>query len=155
MSSSGAQAGVAQLTTQPYRQESDALGAVDVPLSAYWGVHTARALANFPLSGRTVRPELVRAMALVKLACCHANGELGYLPQPEAQAIADACREVAEGGLADSFVVDALQGGAGTSTTKLPNAATGRRYTSTSIAASPPCTSAGLGGTELAMANSR
>lgn len=114
--SPGAQPGFAQLNTQPYRQESDALGAVDVPLSAYWGVHTARALANFPLSGRAVRPELVRAMALVKLACCHANGELGYLPQPEAQAIADACREVAEGGLADSFVVDALQGGAGTST---------------------------------------
>ncbi|WP_022658751.1 aspartate ammonia-lyase [Desulfovibrio desulfuricans] len=113
---SGVQPGVAQPSAQPYRQESDALGAVDVPLSAYWGVHTARALANFPLSGRAVRPELVRAMALVKLACCRANEELGYLPQPEAQAIADACREVAHGGLAHAFVVDALQGGAGTST---------------------------------------
>ena len=75
--SPGGQPDVAQPTTQSYRQESDALGAVDVPLSAYWGVHTARALANFPLSGRAVRPELVRAMALVKLACCRANGELG------------------------------------------------------------------------------
>lgn len=81
-------AGVAQPSAQSYRQESDALGAVDIPLSAYWGVHTARALANFPLSGWAVRPELVRAMALVKLACCRANEELGYLPQPEAQAIA-------------------------------------------------------------------
>ena len=71
--SPGAQPGVAQPNMQPYRQESDALGAVDVPLSAYWGVHTARALANFPLSGRAVRLELVRAMALVKLACCRAN----------------------------------------------------------------------------------
>ena len=70
---SGVQPGVAQPSAQSYRQESDALGAVDVPLSAYWGVHTARALANFPLSGRAVRPELVRAMALVKLACCRAN----------------------------------------------------------------------------------
>ena len=105
-----------QPNTQQCRRESDALGAVDVPLSAYWGVHTARALANFPLSGRAVRPELVRAMALVKLACCRANEELGYLPQAEAQAIADACREVAQGGLAHAFVVDALQGGAGTST---------------------------------------
>ena len=99
-----------------YRQESDALGTVPVPASAYWGAHTARAAANFPLSGRAVRPQLVRALALVKLACCHANEELGYLPQAEAQAIAEACREIAEGGLADAFVVDALQGGAGTST---------------------------------------
>ena len=99
-----------------YRQESDALGTVAVPALAHWGVHTARALANFPLSGRAVRPQLVRALALVKLACCRANEELGYLPQAEAQAIADACREVAEGGLGESFVVDALQGGAGTST---------------------------------------
>ena len=99
-----------------YRQESDALGTVAVPVSAYWGVHTARAVANFFLSGRTVRPQLVRALALVKLACCRANEELGYLPHNEAQAIAEACREVAEGSLADAFVVDALQGGAGTST---------------------------------------
>ena len=98
------------------RQESDALGTVAVPASAYWGVHTARAVVNFSLSGRTVRPQLVRALALVKLACCRANEELGYLPHNEAQAIAEACREVAEGGLADAFVVDALQGGAGTST---------------------------------------
>lgn len=101
---------------QIFRQESDALGAVDVPLSAYWGVHTARAAANFPLSGRAVRPQLVRALALVKLACCRANEELGFLPPPEAQAIADACREAAQGDLDESFVVDALQGGAGTST---------------------------------------
>ncbi|QCC85797.1 aspartate ammonia-lyase [Desulfovibrio desulfuricans] len=99
-----------------YRQESDALGTVAVPASAYWGVHTGRAVANFPLSGRAVRPQLVRALALVKLACCRANEELGYLPQTEAQAIAEACREVAEGGLVEAFVVDALQGGAGTST---------------------------------------
>ncbi|NCB23176.1 MAG: aspartate ammonia-lyase [Deltaproteobacteria bacterium] len=108
--------GTASCESSQYRQESDALGTVAVPASAYWGVHTARAVANFPLSGRAVRPQLVRALALVKLACCRANEELGYLPQAEAQAIAGACREVAEGGLAEAFVVDALQGGAGTST---------------------------------------
>ena len=81
-----------------------------MPVSAYWGVHTARAVANFPLSGRAVRPQLVRSLALVKLACCRANEELGYLPQTEVQAIAEACREVVEGGLSEAFVVDALQG---------------------------------------------
>ncbi|MTJ92930.1 MAG: aspartate ammonia-lyase [Desulfovibrio sp.] len=108
--------GISNGESSQYRQESDALGSVAVPASAYWGVHTARALANFPLSGRAVRPQLVRALGLVKLACCRANEELGYLPQAEAQAIAVACREVARGGLSEAFVVDSLQGGAGTST---------------------------------------
>ena len=116
MCSTGSKAEVTGGGVPQYRQESDALGTVAVPVSAYWGVHTARALANFSLSGRAVRPQLVRALALVKLACCRANEELGYLPQTEAQAIANVCREVAEGGLSESFVVDALQGGAGTST---------------------------------------
>ena len=116
MCSTNSKTGIASCESSQYRQESDALGTVAVPASAYWGVHTARAVANFPLSGRAVRPQLVRALALVKLACCRANEELGYLPQAEAQAIAGACREVAEGGLAEAFVVDALQGGAGTST---------------------------------------
>ena len=116
MNSTGSKTDEAGLGVPQYRQESDALGTVAVPASAYWGVHTARALANFSLSGRAVRPQLVRALALVKLACCRANNDLGYLPQAEAQAIAEACREVAEGSLSESFVVDALQGGAGTST---------------------------------------
>jgi aspartate ammonia-lyase len=98
------------------RQEADSLGTVSVPASAYWGVHTARAIENFPLAGRAVRPEIIRAMAQVKLACAYANAELGFLPRTEADAVADACREVAEGGLSGEFVVDALQGGAGTST---------------------------------------
>ena len=116
MCSTGSKAEVTGGGVPQYRQESDALGTVAVPAWAFWGVHTARAVANFPLSGRAVRPQLVRALALVKLACCRANEELGYLPQTEAQAIANVCREVAEGGLSESFVVDALQGGAGTST---------------------------------------
>ena len=116
MCSTDSKATAASGESSQYRQESDALGTMAVPASAYWGVHTARAVVNFPLSGRAVRPQLVRALALVKMACCRANEELGYLPHAEAQAIAEACREVAEGGLAEAFVVDALQGGAGTST---------------------------------------
>lgn len=116
MCSTDSMTGISNGESSQYRQESDALGSVAVPASAYWGVHTARALANFPLSGRAVRPQLVRALGLVKLACCRANEELGYLPQAEAQAIAVACREVARGGLSEAFVVDSLQGGAGTST---------------------------------------
>lgn len=116
MCSIGSNAETANDELAPYRLESDALGTARVPAAAYWGVHTARAVANFPLTGRAVRTELVRAMALVKLACANANHELGFLPQKEWQAVSDACREVAEGGLHDEFVVDALQGGAGTST---------------------------------------
>ncbi|MDR1856594.1 MAG: aspartate ammonia-lyase [Desulfovibrio sp.] len=97
------------------RLEADALGTVSVPSSVYWGVHTARAAENFPLTDRPVRHELVRALAQVKLACARANAELGFLAPAEAGAIADACLEVIEGGLRDQFPVDALQGGAGTS----------------------------------------
>lgn len=97
------------------RTESDLLGAGEVPAGVYWGVHTARALENFPLSGRRVHPELARAMLAVKSACARTNHRLGYLSDSVAEAIVDACRDVAEGPLFDQIVVDALQGGAGTS----------------------------------------
>ena len=98
------------------RTERDALGALEIPADAYWGIHTERARRNFQISGRCVRPELIRALAQVKEACCLANLELGYLDQRRAEAILQACREVAEGKFAGEFPVDALQGGAGTST---------------------------------------
>jgi aspartate ammonia-lyase len=98
------------------RQEEDLLGTLAVPESAYWGIHTERARRNFPLTGRKVHPDLIRALALVKKACAAANSELGYLEEAKAQAIMAACDEIAAGGLADQFPVDALQGGAGTST---------------------------------------
>lgn len=92
------------------------LGQREVPAEAYWGIHTSRALENFPLSSRQVAPELIRALALVKKAAAQANLELGYLPADIARAILAACDEIVAGKLSDQFPLDALQGGAGTST---------------------------------------
>ncbi|CAH2604726.1 Aspartate ammonia-lyase [Rhodovastum atsumiense] len=97
------------------RTEHDLLGAHAVPDSAYWGVHTARAVENFPLLGQPPAAALVRAMAVVKRACARTNRELGFLDPAVADAIVQASHELAEGRLAGEIVVDALQGGAGTS----------------------------------------
>jgi aspartate ammonia-lyase len=101
---------------RPDRQEKDFLGSVRIPADAYWGAHTQRAMENFPLSGYRVAPGMLRAYALVKKACCQANAELGLLEKGKSDAILRACDEIAEGALGDQFPVDALQGGAGTST---------------------------------------
>jgi aspartate ammonia-lyase len=97
------------------RTESDLLGDREVPAEVYWGIHTARALENFPLSGRRVHPELIRAMLVVKSACARTNHRLGFLADDVADAIIGACQDIADGPLFDQIVVDALQGGAGTS----------------------------------------
>jgi aspartate ammonia-lyase len=97
------------------RLEHDALGGRPVPADALWGIHTARAMENFPLTGRPVRPPLIRALARVKQACARANAELGWLTPDVAAALDAACDDVARGGHGDQFPVDALQGGAGTS----------------------------------------
>jgi len=98
------------------RLEKDLLGTRELPDAAYYGVHTLRALENFPLSGYLVHPRLIEAIALVKKAAATVNGELGHLPWDMAQAISQAADEVIEGKWREQFVVDALQGGAGTST---------------------------------------
>jgi aspartate ammonia-lyase len=97
------------------RKEHDLLGEREVPAAALWGIHTLRAVENFPLSQRRVQPALVHAYGLVKQACARANRELGSLPVREAQAIETAAAEMAEGKLDQHVLVDALQGGAGTS----------------------------------------
>jgi aspartate ammonia-lyase len=99
-----------------YRVEKDSLGEVKVPRGAYWGIHTQRAIENFPISGQRVNFSLVKAYCLVKKACVLANQELKLLDDKIAGAIIRACDEVIEGKFADQFLVDALQGGAGTST---------------------------------------
>jgi aspartate ammonia-lyase len=101
-----------------YRTERDLLGEVEVPADALHGVHTARALANFPLSGRKVPPALVEAYGTVKLACAQTNRALGsWADDPgKADAIERACREMGDGLLTEHIAVDRLQGGAGTST---------------------------------------
>ncbi|GAA4867043.1 aspartate ammonia-lyase [Saccharopolyspora cebuensis] len=100
------------------RTEQDMLGTVTVPEHAYYGVHTARALTNFPISGETLaaRPHLIDALAAVKQAAASANVAVAALPEHIGSAIVAACEEIRGGGLHDQFVVDLVQGGAGTST---------------------------------------
>jgi len=97
------------------RMENDFLGTLEIPREAYWGIHTRRAMINFRISGGNVNPLLVRALALVKKACCLANTETGHLSPEKSRVIQKACQEISEGLLADQFPVDAIQGGAGTS----------------------------------------
>ncbi|MGX1789659.1 aspartate ammonia-lyase [Bosea sp. NPDC055332] len=101
------------------RREHDLLGEADVPAGAYWGIHTLRAVENFPITGVPVGhfPELVRSLVLVKQAAARANRRLGNLPAAKAEVIERACDLIAkENRFHDQFVVDAVQGGAGTST---------------------------------------
>ncbi|KZE33548.1 aspartate ammonia-lyase [Crenobacter luteus] len=100
------------------RSEHDLLGDRDVPASAYYGVHTLRALENFPITGTpiSVYPDLVDALAAIKHAAAEANHQLGLLDAGKAAAIGRACEEIRAGRLHDQFVVDVIQGGAGTST---------------------------------------
>ena len=100
------------------RTERDLLGAREIPAKALHGVHTARAVENFPLSGRPVPPGLARAYGSVKLACATTNRELGVWAgdAAKADAIERACQELADGLLVPHIIVDLLQGGAGTST---------------------------------------
>jgi aspartate ammonia-lyase len=100
------------------RIEHDLLGDREIPADAYWGIHTLRAVENFPITGRRISewPEFVRALALVKQAAARTNWELGLLDEAKAKLIIAACREIASGALTSQFVVDVIQGGAGTST---------------------------------------
>jgi aspartate ammonia-lyase len=100
------------------RIESDSLGELPVPQRAYYGIHTARALRNFSISGIPLSnyPDFVEALAAVKQAAATANCELGLLDRRRADAIVTACTEIRDGALHDQFVVDVVQGGAGTST---------------------------------------
>jgi aspartate ammonia-lyase len=106
---------------QTMRTEHDMLGEVLIPAEALWGIHTARARANFAVSGRSVPLGLIHALGRVKQACAMANLELGELGPEVGEAVVAASAEVAEG-LHDSlFDLDALQGGAGTSTNMAVN----------------------------------
>ncbi|MBE0415139.1 MAG: aspartate ammonia-lyase [Dehalococcoidia bacterium] len=98
------------------RVEHDLLGEREVPEEAYWGIHTLRAKENFPVSGYTIHPEFIRALAQVKKACAMTNLEMGYLAKDVGGAIISACDEIIEGKFHDQFIVDVFQGGAGTST---------------------------------------
>src|SRR5712664_525835 len=104
--------------TQPVRIEHDLLGDRAVPADAYYGIHSLRALENFSLTGTPIShyPELINALACVKQAASIANAELDLLDDKRSVAIRLACEEIREGRLHGEFVVDVIQGGAGTST---------------------------------------
>lgn len=101
-----------------FRIERDSLGPLEVPEDAYWGVHTKRAMDNFPIAKRpiSVYPDFIVALASVKQACARANKEIGSLSREKAGWIDDACQEIIDGKHHDQFVVGVIQGGAGTST---------------------------------------
>jgi fumarate hydratase class II len=99
-----------------YRIEVDLLGEVRIPASAYYGAHTQRALENFPISGRRMPREFIRAVGIIKCAAAEANMSLGLLDREIGEAIMRAAREVTEGAFHHEFVVDVYQTGSGTST---------------------------------------
>jgi aspartate ammonia-lyase len=91
---------------------------MEIPDSCYYGIQTLRAVDNFQITGIAISstPEMVNALACVKKAACLANRDLGVLPEDVSQAITHACDDILAGRLHDQFVVDIIQGGAGTST---------------------------------------
>src|SRR2546421_1102171 len=98
-----------------FRTERDPLGELQVPSAAYYGVQTARAVENFPISGLRAPTDLVTATVLIKKAAAEANAQLGRLDTEVAGAIVRAADEILGGALRDQFVVDVYQAGAGTS----------------------------------------
>ena len=98
-----------------FRTEHDSLGDKDVPVNAYYGIQTLRALENFPISGIMQYSEFIIATALIKKAAALTNMEVGKLDKRRGQAISKAAGEIIEGRLHDQFVVDVFQAGAGTS----------------------------------------
>ena len=115
--------------TEATRTEQDGLGAVELPRHALYGIHAWRAKANFPVSGRLVHPALIAAYGAVKFACAQTNHGLGaWQNAPDkADAIFRACHELEAGLLHEHIIVDALQGGAGTSTNMNVNEAIANR----------------------------
>jgi aspartate ammonia-lyase len=98
-----------------FRIEHDLLGEKLVPEDAYYGIHTLRAAENFPITGRPIHKKLVMALVTVKKAAAMANTELEFLPERIGRAIVAACDDILSGNLLDQFLVDSIQGGAGTS----------------------------------------
>ncbi len=102
----------------PTRTEHDLLGDREVPQGVYWGVHTLRAIENFHITDTpiSIYPDLIDALACIKQAAAQSNHTLGLLSLERCNAIVQACEEIRQGKWHDQFVVDVIQGGAGTST---------------------------------------
>ena len=98
-----------------FRIEHDSIGEKKVPIDAYYGVQSLRAYENFKISGKKVHPEFIKAIVEVKKAAAIANGNAGAIDKKIANAMLQACDEILSGKLVKNFIVDAIQGGAGTS----------------------------------------
>ncbi len=104
------------VTVEEFRVESDTMGEVKVPSTAYYGATTVRGVENFPISGLRFPRDFIRALALIKLSAAKANVQLGLLDAKKGDAIVSAAKEVMEGALYDQFPLDIFQTGSGTMT---------------------------------------
>jgi len=107
--------GGAFMTPVSFRLEKDFLGSKEVDVTAYYGIQTLRAVENFPITGYRIHGELIKAMAIVKKAAALSNMEIGRLYGGLGKVIIQAADEIIEGKMHDQFIVDPIQGGAGTS----------------------------------------
>ncbi len=107
--------GVKMKTAENMRIEADSIGSMEIPAEAYYGVQSLRGKLNFPITGHPMHPVFITNIAKIKIAAAKTNKESGELPGPIADAIIQACGEIAEGQFREEFIVDAIQGGAGTS----------------------------------------
>ena len=98
-----------------YRVERDSIGVKDIPEDVYYGVQSLRAAENFHITGLNMHPEIINSLAYIKKASAITNCEVGLLEKKKAQAIVQACDEIISGKFHNEFIVDPIQGGAGTS----------------------------------------
>ena len=103
------------MQTDTFRKEKDSLGTKNVPENVYYGVQTLRAAENFQITGLTMHPEIINSLAYIKKAAAITNCEVGLLDKNIANAIVTACDEILDGKFHEHFIVDPIQGGAGTS----------------------------------------
>ena len=103
------------MVTTEFRIEKDFIGEKEIPKEAYYGVQTMRAIENFPITGYRIHPELIKSLGIVKKAAALSNMEVGMLDKNIGKYIIQACDEVIAGQWNEQFIVDPIQGGAGTS----------------------------------------
>lgn len=106
---------MATATKNLTRTEKDSLGTKEIPAGVYYGIQTARAVENYPISGMRAHPTFIQALGMIKQAAAEANQELGLLDEKRARAIIQAAKEVQQGKWDQEFVVDVFQAGAGVS----------------------------------------
>ena len=98
-----------------FRMEKDSIGEMEVPVDAYYGVQSLRGALNFPIIDQKLNPYFIKNMARIKKAAAIVNCRIGILAPEKRRAIVTACDEIVAGAFGDAFIVDAIQGGAGTS----------------------------------------